>query len=615
MLDLEKIKKEYGPIVDNRKKGGVMRQILVCGGSGCQSGGGVELLNQLTELCKNNNEVKIVRVGCMGLCAKGPAMIVYPEEVFYEKVTKNDLIKIYNEHILNGKVVLDKVYNKDNNGEIIPLNELPFFKKQLKLVLKNCGKIDPLDINEYIANDGYFALRKCLIGELSPDEVIQTLVESGLRGRGGAGFPTGKKWLLAKNALGEEKYVCCNADEGDPGAFMDRAFLEGDPFIVIEAMTIAGYAIGAKKGYIYVRAEYPLAVSTLKVALKIAKEKGVLGRNIFGTKFCFDIELRLGAGAFVCGEETALLTSVEGHRGEPRPRPPYPANEGLFGKPTLLNNVETYANVTRIIYNGAKWFNSVGTANSKGTKVFSVGGKLEIGGRVEVPMGITLKEIIYDICGGIPNGKKFKAAQTGGPSGGCIPAKYENMPIDYDTLTQIGSMMGSGGMIVMDEDTCMVDIAKFFLKFSVDESCGKCPPCRIGNKRLYEMLERITQGKGEETDIEKLKQLCLQVKQNSLCGLGQCSPNPILSTIAHFEDEYVAHIKDKRCPAHVCKDLVNYEIDKSKCIGCSLCSRNCPVAAINGEIKKPFEIDQNKCIKCGLCFKNCRFNAVKVDGK
>jgi len=611
MIDLLKIKNKYIQDVDLRKVGG-SRQVLICGGSSCQADDSRILYETLKVKEKEIKNFKVVRVGCMGLCSKGPAMIVYPEGVFYEKVSTNDLNTIITEHILNGRIVFSKVYNKDADENIVPLEKMPFFSKQMKVVLKNCGRIDPLNINEYISQDGYFALEKCL-KSLTPDEVIDIISKSGLRGRGGAGFPTGKKWMFTKTAVGDTKYVCCNADEGDPGAFMDRAVLEGNPYAVIEAMTIAGYVIGANQGYIYVRAEYPLAVQTLTQAIATAKKVGLLGKNIMGLGLDFDIELRLGGGVFVCGEETALLESVEGRRGEPRPRPPYPANEGLYGKPTLLNNVETYANIPNIILNGAEWYNHIGTEGSKGTKIFSVGGKIANTGLVEVPMGITIKEIVEDICGGVPGGK-LKAVQTGGPSGGCIPARYANLPVDYDSLTQIGAMMGSGGMIVLDDKTCMVDIAKYFIGFSVSESCGKCTPCRIGNKRLYEMLDKITKGKGSLEDLDKLKFLCYEVKQNSLCGLGQCSPNPILSTLAHFNDEYVEHVKNKRCPAGVCRALVSYEIDKSKCVGCSLCAKNCPTQAISGEVKKPFVIDQKKCIKCGECYKNCKFNAVKIGG-
>ena len=557
------------------------------------------------------NEVKVVQTGCFGLCALGPIMIVYPEGCFYSSVTVEDVPEIVSEHLLKGRVVTRLLYKETvtDNG-VKSLNDTNFYKKQHRVALRNCGVINPENIDEYIARDGYAALGKVLT-EMTPEEVIDVILKSGLRGRGGAGFPTGRKWSLART-LGpdaDQKYVCCNADEGDPGAFMDRSVLEGDPHAVLEAMAIAGYAIGASQGYIYVRAEYPIAVKRLRIAINQAREYGLLGKNIFETGFDFDIDVRLGAGAFVCGEETALMTSIEGRRGEPRPRPPFPAEKGLFGKPSILNNVETLANVPQIILNGADWFASMGTEKSKGTKVFALGGKITNTGLVEVPMGTTLREIIEDIGGGIPNGKKFKAAQTGGPSGGCIPAQHLDTPIDYDNLIAIGSMMGSGGLIVMDEDNCMVDIAKFFLEFTVDESCGKCTPCRIGNKRLLELLNKITDGNGTLEDLDKMEELCLYIKNNSLCGLGQTAPNPVLSTLRYFRDEYLAHIVDKTCPAHVCKKLVRYEITDD-CRGCTKCARNCPVGAITGKVKEKHVIDQTKCIKCGACMDNCNFKAI-----
>ncbi|MBQ3573757.1 MAG: NADH-quinone oxidoreductase subunit NuoF, partial [Clostridia bacterium] len=499
---------------------------------------------------------------------------------------------------------------QEGSDDVKSLNEVDFYKKQKRIALRNCGVIDPENIDEYIAFDGYKALGKVLT-EMTPEQVIDTIKASGLRGRGGGGFTTGMKWDFTAKAQGDKKYVACNADEGDPGAFMDRSILEGDPHSVIEAMAIAAYAVGADEGYIYIRAEYPIAVQRLRIAIDQAKEYGLLGKNIFGTDFSFELDLRLGAGAFVCGEETALLTSIEGMRGEPRPRPPFPAVKGLWMKPTLLNNVETYANICQIILNGADWFTQIGTEKSKGTKVFALGGKINNTGLVEVPMGTTLREIIEEIGGGIPNGKKFKAAQTGGPSGGCIPASLMDTPIDYDSLTAIGSMMGSGGLIVMDEDNCMVDIAKFYLEFTVDESCGKCTPCRVGTKRLYEILDKITKGQGTLEDLDKLEELALHIKSSSLCGLGQCAPNPVLSTLKYFRDEYVAHVVDKRCPAGVCKDLLNYTIIADKCKGCSACARKCPVGAISGEIKNPFVIDTDKCIKCGACMDTCKFGAIE----
>ncbi|MBQ1862300.1 MAG: NAD(P)H-dependent oxidoreductase subunit E [Clostridia bacterium] len=588
--------------------------VLVCGGTGCSSSGSAKIRTEMENEIKKQgleNEVKVVQTGCFGLCALGPIMIVYPEGCFYSRVTVEDVPEIVSEHLLKGRVVTRLLYKETvtENG-VKSLNETNFYKKQHRIALRNCGVINPENIEEYIARDGYAALGKALT-EMTPEGVIDVILKSGLRGRGGAGFPTGRKWALARTIVpdADQKYVCCNADEGDPGAFMDRSVLEGDPHAVLEAMAIAGYAIGASQGYIYVRAEYPIAVKRLRIAINQAREYGLLGKNIFDSGFDFDIDVRLGAGAFVCGEETALMTSIEGHRGEPRPRPPFPAEKGLFGKPSILNNVETYANVPQIILNGAEWFSAMGTEKSKGTKVFALGGKITNTGLVEVPMGTTLREIIEDIGGGIPNGKKFKAAQTGGPSGGCIPAQHLDTPIDYDNLIAIGSMMGSGGLIVMDEDNCMVDIAKFFLEFTVDESCGKCTPCRIGNKRLLELLNKITDGNGTLEDLDKMEELCHYIKNNSLCGLGQTAPNPVLSTLRYFRDEYVAHIVDKTCPAHVCKKLVRYEIT-DECRGCTKCARNCPVGAITGKVKEKHVIDQSKCIKCGACMDNCNFKAI-----
>lgn len=591
----------------------IRSHVLVCGGTGCTSSGSAKIIEALEkELAARglSEEIGIVKTGCFGLCALGPVMVIYPEGTFYSRVSVDDVPEIVEEHLLKGRVVHRLVYNKsDDDGTHVSLNDTNFYKHQKRIALRNCGVINPEVIDEYIAMDGYQALGKCLT-EMTPEQVIQTLLDSGLRGRGGAGFPTGLKWKFAAGNKSDQKYVCCNADEGDPGAFMDRSVLEGDPHVVLEAMTIAGYAIGANKGYIYVRAEYPIAVQRLLIAQKQAREYGLLGDNIFGTDFCFDIEIKLGAGAFVCGEETALMTSIEGKRGEPRPRPPFPAVKGLWQKPSILNNVETYANIPQIILNGPEWFSSMGTEKSKGTKVFALGGKINNTGLVEIPMGTTLRTIIYDIGGGIPNGKKFKAAQTGGPSGGCITTENLDVPIDYDNLIAIGSMMGSGGLIVMDEDTCMVDIAKFFLKFTVDESCGKCTPCRIGTKRLLEMLEKITSGNGTVEDLDKMEELCMYIKANSLCGLGQTAPNPVLSTLRYFREEYLAHVVDKHCPAGVCKDLLHYEIDASKCKGCTLCARNCPAKAITGTVKEAHVIDQTKCIKCGVCMENCKFGAV-----
>ena len=591
----------------------IRSHVLVCGGTGCTSSGCEEIITALQEnLSKMDlaEEVSVVKTGCFGLCALGPIMIVYPEGTFYSMVKPVDIPEIVEEHLLKGRIVTRLVYDETVQGdEVTSLDDTSFYKKQQRVVLRNCGVINPEDIEEYIAYDGYQALGTALT-EMTPQEVIQTIKDSGLRGRGGGGFPTGVKWGFAAAQDAEQKYVCCNADEGDPGAFMDRSVLEGDPHVLIEAMAIAGYAIGASMGYVYIRAEYPIAVHRLQIAVNQAREMGFLGDNIFGTGFSFDMELRLGAGAFVCGEETALLTSIEGHRGEPRPRPPFPAVKGLFGMPTVLNNVETYANVPRIILKGADWFASMGTEKSKGTKVFALGGKITNTGLVEVPMGTTLREVVEEIGGGIPGGKKFKAAQTGGPSGGCIPASHLDIPIDYDNLTAIGSMMGSGGLIVMDEDNCMVDIAKFFLDFTVDESCGKCAPCRIGTKRLHEMLDRITKGQGKPGDLERVENLCLYIKENALCGLGQTAPNPVLSTLRYFREEYEAHISQKRCPTAVCKDLLNFTILADTCIGCTVCTKACPTGAISGALKQPHAIDQEKCVKCGACIEKCRFNAI-----
>lgn len=587
--------------------------VLVCGGTGCTSSGSQKIIDTLKSEIKKNKiekDVNVIQTGCFGLCELGPIMIVYPEGCFYSQVKPENIPEIVKEHLVSGNPVKKFLYEDTvSNDEIISLYETPFYKKQMRIALKNCGVICPECIDEYIAMDGYFALNKVL-NEMTPQDVIKTMKDSGLRGRGGGGFLTGRKWELASLNKSNQKYVCCNADEGDPGAFMDRSILEGDPHVVIEAMAIAGYAIGASQGYIYVRAEYPVAVHRLQVAINQAYEYGLLGKNIFSSGFNFDLELRLGAGAFVCGEETALMTSIEGKRGEPRPRPPYPAVKGLFKKPTILNNVETYANVPKIILNGADWYSSIGTPKSKGTKVFALGGKINRTGLVEIPMGTTLREIVEEIGGGIPNGKRFKAAQIGGPSGGCIPEKYLDIKMDYDNLLKIGSMMGSGGLIVMDETTCMVDIAKFFLEFTVDESCGKCTPCRVGTKRLLEMLTDITQGKATMEELEKMEKLCYYIKENSLCGLGQSAPNPVLSTLQYFKDEYIEHIKEHKCRAGVCKAMTKYRIDPKKCIGCSACSRICPVNAISGELKHPFKIDPDKCIKCGACYKTCKFHAI-----
>ncbi len=588
--------------------------VLVCGGTGCSSSNSEQIINRLKEELEAKGlekEINVVRTGCFGLCALGPVMVVYPEGAFYSMVTPDDIPEIVEEHLLKGRIVKRLLYQEtvSDDDTIHSLTDTPFYKKQVRIALRHCGVINPEIIEEYIALDGYAALGKVLT-EMTPEQVIQTIKDSGLRGRGGGGFPTGVKWGLAAQNHADQKYVCCNADEGDPGAFMDRSVLEGDPHSVLEAMAIAGYAIGASQGYIYIRAEYPIAVQRLKIAIKQARELGLLGKDIFGSGFDFDIELRLGAGAFVCGEETSLLASIEGRRGEPKPRPPYPAVKGLFGKPTILNNVETYANIAPIILKGADWFRSIGTERSKGTKVFALGGKIKHTGLVEVPMGTTLREIVEEIGGGVSDGGTFKAAQTGGPSGGCIPARFLDVEIDYDNLIEIGSMMGSGGLIVMDQTTCMVDIAKFFLNFTVDESCGKCTACRVGTKRLLEILEKITSGNGEKGDIERLEELSYYIKENSLCALGQTAPNPVLSTLQYFRDEYVAHVEEHRCPAGACKDLTRYTIITDTCRGCTLCARNCPVGAISGAVKEPHLIDQSKCIKCGVCMEKCKFDAI-----
>ena len=596
----------------------IRSHVLICGGTGCTSSGSKVLISTFEKEIEKNGlaeEVKVVQTGCFGLCALGPVVIIYPEGTFYSRVEEKDVAEIVSEHLLKGRLV-DRLVYKDADeavieeaGKTLSLNDTNFYKTQKRVALRNCGLIDPENIDEYIAMDGYAALGKVLT-EMKPEEVVQIIKDSGLRGRGGGGFPTGLKWSFTAANSADQKYVVCNADEGDPGAFMDRSVLEGDPHCLIEAMTICGYATGATEGYVYVRAEYPIAVARLQKAIDQAREYGLLGKNIFDSGFDFDLFIRLGAGAFVCGEETALMTSIEGNRGEPRPRPPYPAVKGLFGKPTTENNVETFANIPQIILKGADWFASMGTEKSKGTKVFALGGKIVNTGLVEIPMGTTLREVIYDIGGGIPNGKKFKAAQTGGPSGGCIPASLIDTKIDYDNLTAIGCMMGSGGLIVMDEDNCMVDIAKFFLDFTVDESCGKCAPCRIGTKRMMEILEKITEGNGTLEDIDKLEELAYYIKENSLCGLGQTAPNPVLATLKFFREEYIAHVVDKKCPAGVCKGLLNYTIDADKCKGCTLCARKCPVGAISGTVKNPHVIDTTKCIKCGACMDSCKFGAI-----
>ncbi len=614
LVQVRKVVREQGELLAS--KTGYRKQVLVCGGTGCTSSGSKKVIAALEESLKKHgleDEILVVRTGCFGLCSLGPIMIVYPEGCFYSQMTPEHVETVVENHLKNGNVVKELLYAETvhEDGSIISLNETNFYKKQMRIALRNCGVIDPENIEEAIGVDAYQALAKVLT-TMTPDDVVNCLLESGLRGRGGGGFPTGKKWAFAKASQGDIKYVCCNADEGDPGAFMDRSILEGDPHSIIEAMAIAGYTIGAHQGYVYIRAEYPIAVERLSIALTQAREHGLLGKNIFGTGFDFDIEIRLGAGAFVCGEETALMTSIEGHRGEPRPRPPFPAIKGLFGKPTVLNNVETYANIPQIILKGSEWYSSIGTEKSKGTKVFALGGKITNVGLVEIPMGTTLREIVEEIGGGIPNGKKFKAAQTGGPSGGCISAENIDTPIDYDNLIALGSMMGSGGLIILDEDTCMVDISKFYLEFTVDESCGKCTPCRIGTRRLLQLLEKITSGNGEMEDLDKIEELATHMKNSSLCALGQSAPNPILSTLAHFRQEYIDHIVSKKCTAGVCKALLAYEIDPEKCKGCTKCARNCPVGAISGKVKEVHTIDKTKCIKCGVCQKNCNFDAIYV---
>ena len=612
--EINKIRAEKRKELDLRKNTAAdtrEKHILVCQGTGCTSSKSPEILENFKRIIKEKNiqNVRVIKTGCFGLCAKGPIVIIRPEDTFYAMVKPEDCEEIIDSHIQNGKIV-DRLLCKDIDGtKVQKLDDLTFYKKQKRIALKNCGVINPEDIDEYIAFDGYRALQRVLL-EMEPDEVIDIVTKSGLRGRGGAGFPTGKKWRSTAGSKGDVKYVVCNADEGDPGAFMDRSILEGDPHAVLEAMEIAGFAIGAQKGFIYVRAEYPIAVQRLKIAIEQARNYGILGKNIFGTDFSFDIEIRLGAGAFVCGEETALLESIEGKRGQPRVKPPYPAQVGLWGKPTLINNVETYANIAQIILKGPEWYSSIGTENSKGTKVFALGGNVNNVGLVEVPMGTTLREIVYDIGGGIPNGRDFKAAQTGGPSGGCIPKEHLDTPIDYESLKQIGSMMGSGGLIVMDDTKCMVCLAKFYLQFTVSESCGKCTPCRIGTKRMLEILERLCSGEGEEYDIYRLEKLAVNIQKSSICGLGQSAPNPVISTLKYFRDEFRQHAIEKECKAMECKALAKIQIDEEKCKACGLCQKNCPVGAIEGEGREKRVINQDKCIKCGSCIKTCPFHAI-----
>ena len=614
LQELHKIREEKRKELDlrvNTKADTREKHILVCHGTGCTSSKSPQILENFRKILKEKNidNVRVIMTGCFGLCAKGPIVIIRPEDTFYAMVTPEDCEEIIQTHIVEGNRV-ERLLCKDIDGKIVnSLDELNFYKKQKRIALKNCGVINPEDIDEYIAFNGYEALERVL-REYTQDEVIDIIKKSGLRGRGGAGFPTGKKWELTKASAGKQKYVVCNADEGDPGAFMDRSILEGDPHSVLEAMAIAGYSIGADKGFIYVRAEYPIAVHRLKIAIEQARKYGILGKNIFGTGFNFDIEIRLGAGAFVCGEETALLESIEGKRGQPRVKPPYPAQSGLWGKPTLINNVETYANIAQIILKGPEWYSSIGTENSKGTKVFALGGNVNNIGLVEVPMGTTLREIVYDIGGGIPNGRDFKAAQTGGPSGGCIPKEHLDTPIDYESLKQIGSMMGSGGLIVMDDTKCMVSLAKFYLEFTVSESCGKCTPCRIGTKRMLEILEKLCDGKGDEFDIYKLEKLAVNIQKASICGLGQSAPNPVISTLKYFREEFREHAIQKECKALECKAMSKITIDQVKCKGCGLCQKHCPVQAIEGEAREKRVINQDKCIKCGTCLTSCPFHAI-----
>lgn len=612
--DINKIRAEKRVELDLRKNTKAdtrEKHILVCQGTGCTSSKSPQILDNFKKIIeeKGIKNVRVIKTGCFGLCAKGPIVIIRPEDTFYAQVTPEDCEEIIQSHIVEGKVV-ERLLCKDIDGtKVTRLDDLTFYKKQKRIALKNCGVINPEDIDEYIAFDGYRALGRVLF-EMDSDEVIETIEKSGLRGRGGAGFPTGKKWRATRDAKGDKKYVVCNADEGDPGAFMDRSILEGDPHAVLEAMAIAGFAVGAEKGYIYVRAEYPIAVHRLQIAIDQARKYGILGEKIFGTNFNFDIEIRLGAGAFVCGEETALLESIEGRRGQPRVKPPYPAQSGLWGCPTLINNVETYANIAQIILKGADWYSSIGTATSKGTKVFALGGNVNNVGLVEVPMGTTLREIVFDIGGGIPNGREFKAAQTGGPSGGCIPKEHLDTPIDYESLKEIGSMMGSGGLIVMDDTKCMVCLAKFYLQFTVSESCGKCTPCRIGTKRMLEILEKLCSGEGEEYDIYKLEKLAANIKKASICGLGQSAPNPVISTMKYFREEFRQHAIEKECKAMECKALARIEIDEEKCKACGLCQKNCPVNAIEGEGREKRHINQDKCIKCTTCIRSCPFHAI-----